>query len=154
MPEALKETTDTPSLTADNGVVVPDVTTIKPAKAMKQYRPEKKSLAKLNMEEANVGEVDSTGMEEKSAGVIQMDPIAYLSGYCTKEAQGITKATGAKLGGVQLGSSAARKKARKLLDQLRVRRGMKPAAPHVQHRHSGGGSAGSRKQRLEAALEG
>ena len=142
MPEPLKAITEQPSLTEDRGVVVPGLTAIKPTKVMKKYRPEKSSLAKLNMEEANVGEI-TTGEEEKTAGVVTMiDAVAYLNGYRSKEAQApAPKAVkkgyggGAKIGGEQIGTGKlSHVTMRRMLDVLRAGKGRGKAAPHIAHK--------------------
>ena len=150
MPEPLKDITEQPSLTQEPGVVVPGLTAIKPAKAMKQFRPEKSTLAKLNMEEADIGEVDS---EEKTAGVIRMfDKEAFMAGYRQKEAG--DKMTGAKVPGTgfRLGQKADMATVRKAMNSFRAAKGKKPSAPDVQWAGKKGPSAGSRKQKMEAEL--
>jgi hypothetical protein len=155
MPEPLKDSADTPSLTEDLGVVAPDVTALKPSKAMAKYRPENKTLSKLLMEEANVGEVTTEDMEEKTAGVAPMlDALAFLSGYCFKEAEDKERGSGRVVPGtkgVQIGSAAARKDPAKFLDKIRASQGKKPAAKS--RMWMAGGGAEEKLKSREKTLE-
>lgn len=113
--------------------VMPGVLATKPKQVPSKFRQEAGSLAKMNTEQAAVGEVNTDAQqqnEDKTAGEFRMDRIAYLQGY--KEAGG---ATGRVVPGtdIQVGSNAARDKARALLDKLRASRGMPAAAPNKQH---------------------